>query len=85
MLDTIKGLVDDKIKDLNMYVSDVYFSEEYGEKTFNIELDSPEIIDLERITKASKIINPIMDEADLIEGSYILDIHSKEKGIKEDE
>lgn len=85
MLDTIKGLVDDKIKDLNMYVSDVYFSEEYGEKTFNIELDSPEIIDLERITNASKIINPIMDEADLIEGSYILDIHSKEKGIKEDE
>ena len=66
MLDTIKGLVDDKIKDLNMYVSDVYFSEEYGEKTFNIELDSPEIIDLERITKASKIINPIMDESYLI-------------------
>lgn len=85
MLDTIKELVDDKIEELNMFVSDVYFSEEYGEKTFNIELDSPEIIDLERITKASKIINPIMDEADLIEGSYVLDIHSKEKGSVENE
>lgn len=85
MLDTIKELVDDKIKELNMFVSDAYFSEEYGEKTFNIEIDSPEIIDLERITKASKIINPIMDEADLIEGSYILDIHSKEKGSVENE
>lgn len=85
MLDTVKKLVDDKIKELNMFVTDVYISEEYGQKTFNIELDSDEIIDMERITKASKIINPIMDEADLVEGSYILDIHSKEKGSVEDE
>ncbi|MBO5138336.1 MAG: hypothetical protein J6B89_01680 [Bacilli bacterium] len=85
MLDTVKKLVDDKIKELNMFVTDVYISEEYGQKTFNIELDSDEIIDMERITKASKIINPIMDDADLVEGSYILDIHSKEKGSVEDE
>lgn len=85
MLDTVKKLVDDEIKELNMFVTDVYISEEYGQKTFNIELDSDEIIDMERITKASKIINPIMDDADLVEGSYILDIHSKEKGSVEDE
>lgn len=85
MLDTVKKLVDNEIKDLNMFVTDVYISDEYGQKTFNIELDSNEIIDMERITKASKIINPIMDEADLIEGSYILDIHSKEKGSVENE
>lgn len=85
MLEQIKPIVDDKIKDLNMFTSDVYLSDEYGQKTLNIELDSNEIIDMEKITKASKIINPIIDELDPIEESYILDIHSKEKGSIENE
>ena len=44
-----------------------------------------EIIDVERITEASRIINPIMDELDLLEGEYVLDIHSKVKGDGQDE
>ncbi len=61
-------------------VSNVYLEEEGKIKTLNVELDSSEGIDLDLITKASEIINPIMDELNLIEGEYVLDIHSKEKG-----
>ena len=43
------------------------------------------MIDLDLITEASRIINPIMDDADLVDGEYVLDISSKEKGEVKDE
>ncbi len=85
MKEEVKSRVDSAIKSLNMFVSDVYISTEDGVKNLNVELDSNEIIDVERITEASKIINPIIDELDLIEDEYVLDIHSKVKGDGEDE
>ncbi|MBE6146638.1 MAG: hypothetical protein E7171_08495 [Firmicutes bacterium] len=85
MKEKVVGKVDPAIKDLNMFVSDVYVSEEEGVTNLNVELDSSEVIDVERITEASKIINPIMDELDLLEGEYVLDIHSKVKGDVIDE
>lgn len=72
--------VNPAIEELNMFVSDVYVSTEENIKNLNIELDSDEVIDVKRVTEASRIINPIIDELDLIDGEYILDIHSKEKG-----
>ena len=72
--------VNSAIEELNMFVSDVYVSTEENIKNLNIELDSDEVIDVNRVTEASKIINPIIDDLDLIDGEYILDIHSKEKG-----
>ena len=80
MEDKVKALVDDKIKDLNLFVSSVYYSTEEGVKTLNIELDSNEVIDVNKITEATKIINPIMDDNNLCNDIDVLDIHSKEKG-----
>lgn len=77
--------VNPAIEELNMFVSDVYVSTEENIKNLNIELDSDEVIDVNRVTEASKIINPIIDDLDLIDGEYILDIHSKEKGDECDE
>ena len=76
----VKELLDDKIKDLNLFVSSVYYSNEEGIKTLNIELDSDEVIDVNKITEATKIINPIMDDNNLCNDIDVLDIHSKEKG-----
>lgn len=80
MENKVKELLDDKIKDLNLFVSSVYYSNEEGVKTLNIELDSNEVIDVNKITEATKIINPIMDDNNLCEDIDVLDIHSKEKG-----
>ena len=81
MKDKIKNLLDDSIKDLNVSVYDTYTSTEEGKKIFNIVLDSDEIIDLNKVTEASRIINKIMDENDsLLEDADELDIFSKEKG-----
>lgn len=81
MKEKIASLVDDKIKDLNVFVDDAFTSTEEGKKIFNIVLDSNEVIDLNKITEASRIINKIMDENEsLLEDSDELDIYSKEKG-----
>lgn len=80
MKDEIKSLITDAIKDLNLRVSAVYDSVEEGVKTKNIELDSDEVIDVEKITLATKIINPILDKTNLLNDFEVLDIHSKEKG-----
>ena len=80
MEDEIKSLITDAIKDLNLRVSAVYDSVEEGVKTKNIELDSDEVIDVEKITLATKIIDPILDKTNLLNDFEVLDIHSKEKG-----
>lgn len=81
MKEKVKELVEDKIKELNVFVDDVFISTEEGKRIFNIVLDSNETIDLNRITDASRIINKIMDENEsLLEDADELDIFSKEKG-----
>ena len=81
MKEKISSLVDDKIKDLNVFVFDAFTSTEEGKKIFNIVLDSNEVIDLNKVTEASRIINKIMDDnSELLEDSDELDIYSKEKG-----
>jgi ribosome maturation factor RimP len=84
MKEKVANLVDEAIKDLNVFVDDAYLDSEEGKKRFNIVLDSDEVIDLNKITEASRIINKIMDEnSSLLEDADELDIFSKEKGDKE--
>ncbi len=86
MKEKIASLVDESIKELSVYVDDAYISTEEGKKIFNIVLDSDEVIDLNKITDASRIINKIMDENEsLLEDADELDIFSKEKGDNKDE
>ncbi len=80
MKEKVSTLVDESIKELNVYVDDAFISEEEGKKIFNIVLDSDEVIDLNRVTEASRIINKIMDNSSLLGDTDELDIYSKEKG-----
>ena len=79
----IASLLNDSIKELNVFVEDAFISTEEGKKIFNIVLDSEEVIDLNKVTEASRIINKIMDANEsLLEDADELDIYSKEKGDK---
>ena len=82
----VQELLNDSIKDLNVFVDDAFISEEEGKKVYNIVLDSEEVIDLNKITEASRIINKIMDtNNNLPKDIDELDIYSKEKGVDENE
>ena len=82
----VQELLNDSIKELNVFVDDAFISEEEGKKVYNIVLDSEEVIDLNKITEASRIINKIMDtNNNLPKDIDELDIYSKEKGVDENE
>ncbi len=81
MKEKVASLVDDQIKDLKVYVYDAFISTEEGKQIFNIVLDSEEVIDLNKVTEASRIINNIMDsQEEILKDIDELDIYSKEKG-----
>lgn len=80
MKEKVSELVNESIKELNVFVDDAFTSTEEGKKIFNIVLDSEEVIDLNKITEASRIINKIVDKSNLLEDIDELDIYSKEKG-----
>ena len=83
MKEKIASLIDESIKELNVFVDDAFISTEEGKKIFNIVLDSEEVIDLNKVTEASRIINKIIDANEsLLEDADELDIYSKEKGDK---
>ena len=83
MKEKIINLVRDEIQKLNVFVDDVFVSTEEGKQILNIVLDSEEVIDLNLITEASRIINKLIDQNQVLDDDiYEVDIYSKEKGEK---
>lgn len=77
----ISNLVGEEIQKLNVFVDDVFVSTEEGKQILNIVLDSKEVIDLNLITEASRIINKLIDQNQVLDDDiYEVDIYSKEKG-----
>ena len=81
MLNKIRELIEKPLKEENISVVDVFFEEEDGVKNLMIIIDKMPYVDLDTCVQATHIINPILDEADLIEESYVLNVCSK--GVEE--
>lgn len=85
MEDKVKELLAGCLDSLNLVVDSVLLEEENKQLFLRIGLDSEDIIDLDKVVLATKIIDPIIEKADLIEDSYILEIYGKSKGSDKDE
>ena len=72
--------VGNKLDELNVYIYDVYEEKEGKDTYLRVVLDAEDIIDIERVVKATKIIDPIIEKMNLINGEYILDVYAKSKG-----
>ena len=81
MLDKIRASIEEPFKNEKIDVVDVYFEEEEGVKNLVIVIDKKPYVDIDTCVLATHIINPILDEEDLIEDSYVLDVCSK--GVEE--
>ena len=77
MEEKIKKLVEEPLSKEKIEVVDVYFEEEYGQENLYIIIDKKPYVDIDTCVLATNIVNPILDEKDLIEGSYILNVCSK--------
>ena len=79
-LKELEELINKKLLKENIIVSSISYGKENNYNVLKIELDKVNGLDLDTIVMASNIINPLVDEVDFAEDSYILDIVSKEKG-----
>lgn len=77
MLEKIHSLIEEPLNNANIKVLDVHFEDENGVKNLMIIIDKMPYVDLDTCVEATHIINPILDEADLIDESYVLNVCSK--------
>lgn len=76
----IKQLISPIIIENNYILDSVKFLKEDDVYFLRISIDKDGFIDVDDCVNVNGLINPILDEADIIQESYILDICSKEKG-----
>ena len=80
ILNKIRATIEGPMQEMNIMITNIEYVEEGTYNFLRIELDKASGLDLDTIVEATNVINPIIDELDLIDDSYILDIISKEKG-----
>lgn len=79
---SVRNLIEEPIKEAGYVIDEVLYVKEDGNYYLRVVIDKSGIIDIEDCVIASKIINPLLDEIDIITDSYILDVCSKEKGCE---
>jgi ribosome maturation factor RimP len=77
MIEEIKKLIEEPLNKEKIEVLEVSFEEIDGVKNLMIIIDKKPYVDLDTCVLATHIINPILDEKDLIEESYVLNVCSK--------
>lgn len=71
---TVKNLIEKPIKALGYQEIEVKFVREGGVNYLRVMVDKDDAISLDDIVKVNDIISPILDEADLIQNEYVLDV-----------
>lgn len=78
-LEELKAKLQEKL-DKEIIVDSVEFSKQGSYHFLTVTLDKIGGIDLETIVDATHIVNKVVDEMDITDDSYILDVVSKERG-----
>lgn len=74
--ETVKNLIEKPIKALGYDQVEVKYVREFSTQYLRVLVDKDDVIDLEDIVKVNDLISPILDEADLIQNEYVLDVTS---------
>lgn len=80
VLEKLKIDLQEKLDSEEIIVDDVTFEEKGKYHFLTVTLDKIGGIDLETIVDVTKIVNEVVDKADITDDSYILDVVSKERG-----
>ena len=80
VLDKLKIDLQEAFEKTDIIVDDITFEEKGKYNFLTVTLDKIGGIDLETIVEATKVVNEVVDKADITDDSYILDVVSKERG-----
>ncbi len=81
MLDELKSELSKILGEKELIVDDIYIEDKNNYKFLTIVLDKVGGIDLDEIVDATNIINPIVDNYNICDDSYIMDVISKERDV----
>ena len=76
----VRKLIEGPVGELGVNIDSVVLEKESGALFLRIVIDRDEVIDVDTCVEVTNIVNPLLDEANLIEESYMLDVSTKEKG-----
>lgn len=76
----VKELITSDVEKAGFRIDTITYEKEGSIYFLRVVIDKDGIITLDDCVEASNIINPLLDEKDMIEDNYILDVCSKEKG-----
>lgn len=76
----VRNLIEGVIVENGYLLDEVLYVKEGSSYFLRIIVDKDGYINIEDCLKINALVGPILDKADLIKDSYILDICSKEKG-----
>ena len=77
-----KELIENEIEKIGYILSSVKYIKEDGNYYLRVVIDKEGLIDIDDCIAVTRLIDPMLDEADYISDSYILDVCSKEKGCE---
>lgn len=82
MEEKIRDLICDEVNKLGISIDSIVYEKEGNNYFLRIVIDRDDIIDIDTCVEVTNVINPLLDKADFIKDSYILDVSTKEKGGK---
>ena len=81
-LEELESLIKKALETKEILVDSVTYEKKSGNyHVLSVVLDKVGGIDLDTVVMATGIINPIVDDYDFTDDSYILDVTSKERGV----
>ena len=80
MENKVRNLIEKEVNKMGINIDSINYEKENGNYFLRIVIDRDEAIDIDTCVEVTNIINPILDKADFLSDSYILDVSTKEKG-----
>lgn len=80
MEEKVRKLIEDEVNKMGIKIDSVVYEKEGSNYFLRVVIDRDEAIDIDTCVEATNIINPLLDKADFLSDSYILDVSTKEKG-----
>ena len=84
MEEKVRKLIEDDVNKLGISIDSITYEKEGSNYFLRIVIDRDEVIDIDTCVAVTDVINPLLDKADFIKDSYILDVSTKEKGVKDE-
>lgn len=80
MEEKVRNLIEKEVNKLGINIDNITYEKEGSNYFLRIVIDRDDIIDIDTCVEVTNVINPLLDKADFIDDSYILDVTTKEKG-----